>query len=107
MVSAVKARTGASSGGPACGRRPAVLGSDAMGAVVMVSPRAEPCTQYNHYKSERLSSVYSVRVSMDHRPEGPQAQGGAAFLLAQLGSHAARLFADRIAALDLTPPQAG
>ncbi|GAA4637235.1 hypothetical protein GCM10023196_090220 [Actinoallomurus vinaceus] len=44
---------------------------------------------------------------MDRRPGGPQAQGGAAFLLAQLGSHAARLFADRIAGLDLTPPQAG
>lgn len=35
------------------------------------------------------------------------AQGGAAFLLAQLGAHATRLFAARIAALDLTPPQAG
>ncbi len=34
-------------------------------------------------------------------------QGGVAFLLAQLGAHATRLFADRIAGLDLTPPQAG
>ncbi|MEU9498909.1 MarR family winged helix-turn-helix transcriptional regulator [Streptomyces sp. NPDC048196] len=34
-------------------------------------------------------------------------QGGAAFLLAQLGAHAAGLFAERIAGLDLTPPQAG
>ncbi|MFJ4920987.1 MarR family winged helix-turn-helix transcriptional regulator [Streptomyces sp. NPDC088725] len=34
-------------------------------------------------------------------------QGGAAFLLAQLGAHATKLFADRIAGLDLTPPQAG
>ncbi|RMI47757.1 MarR family transcriptional regulator [Actinomadura harenae] len=32
---------------------------------------------------------------------------GVAFLLAQLGSHAAGLFAERVAALDLTPPQAG
>lgn len=32
---------------------------------------------------------------------------GAAFLLAQLGAHAARRFADRVAELDLTPPQAG
>ncbi|MEV5570458.1 MarR family winged helix-turn-helix transcriptional regulator [Spirillospora sp. NPDC052269] len=32
---------------------------------------------------------------------------GVAFLLAQLGSHAAALFAERIKALDLTPPQAG
>lgn len=33
--------------------------------------------------------------------------GGIAFLLAQLGAHAAERFADRIAGLDLTPPQAG
>jgi DNA-binding MarR family transcriptional regulator len=33
--------------------------------------------------------------------------GGVAFLLAQLGHHAAERFSERIAALDLTPPQAG
>ena len=33
--------------------------------------------------------------------------GGVAFLLAQLGAHAAALFAERIRPLDLTPPQAG
>ena len=33
--------------------------------------------------------------------------GGGAFLLAQLGHHAAERFTERIAALDLTPPQAG
>lgn len=33
--------------------------------------------------------------------------GGVAFLLAQLGQHATVLFAERIAALDLNPPQAG
>jgi DNA-binding MarR family transcriptional regulator len=33
--------------------------------------------------------------------------GGAAFLLAQLGAHAAAAFAQRVAELDLTPPQAG
>jgi DNA-binding MarR family transcriptional regulator len=32
---------------------------------------------------------------------------GAAFLLTQLGTHAARRFADRVSAADLTPPQAG
>lgn len=32
---------------------------------------------------------------------------GAAFLLTQLGTHAARRFGERVAALDLTPPQAG
>ena len=37
-----------------------------------------------------------------HRP-----QDGAAFLLAQLGAHAAGRFAELIARLDLTPPQAG
>jgi DNA-binding MarR family transcriptional regulator len=34
-------------------------------------------------------------------------EGGTAFLLAQLGSHAARRFTERVAALDLTLPQAG
>lgn len=33
--------------------------------------------------------------------------GGAAFLLTQLGTHAAQAFAERVAELDLTPPQAG
>jgi DNA-binding MarR family transcriptional regulator len=37
----------------------------------------------------------------DRRPTG------AAFLLTQLGTHAARRFGERVAALDLTPPQAG
>ncbi|TWF73525.1 MarR family winged helix-turn-helix transcriptional regulator [Kitasatospora viridis] len=43
-------------------------------------------------------------------PQGaprPAKHGGVAFLLAQLGAHATELFAQRIAALDLTPPQAG
>lgn len=39
--------------------------------------------------------------------ENPAGAGGAAFLLAQLGAHATRQFADRVAQLDLTPPQAG
>lgn len=34
-------------------------------------------------------------------------RGGVAFLLAQLGAHAAEKFSERIASLDLTPPQAG
>lgn len=37
-------------------------------------------------------------------PTGPR---GPAFLLAQLGSHATARFAERIAALDLTPPLVG
>jgi DNA-binding MarR family transcriptional regulator len=41
-------------------------------------------------------------------PDGdPQRDGGVAFLLAQLGAHAAALFAERIRPLELTPPQAG
>jgi DNA-binding MarR family transcriptional regulator len=38
---------------------------------------------------------------------GSGGREGVAFLLAQLGQHAAALFAERIAALDLTPPHAG
>jgi DNA-binding MarR family transcriptional regulator len=37
----------------------------------------------------------------------PTRDGGVAFLLAQLGAHAAAAFAERIQPLDLTPPQAG
>jgi DNA-binding MarR family transcriptional regulator len=33
--------------------------------------------------------------------------GGGAFLLAQLGAHAARRFAERIASISVTPPEAG
>jgi DNA-binding MarR family transcriptional regulator len=38
-------------------------------------------------------------------PQAPEA--GAAFLLTQLGAHAAARFTERIAELDLTPPQTG
>ncbi len=40
-------------------------------------------------------------------PSGRRGGGGIAFLLAQIGAHAAQRFAERIAGLDLTPPQAG
>ena len=42
---------------------------------------------------------------MSSAPDGQR--GGVAFLLAQLGHHAAERFGERIAALDLTPPHAG
>ena len=47
---------------------------------------------------------------MTSRPpddQGQASQGGVAFLLAQLGAHAAAAFAERIRPLELTPPQAG
>jgi DNA-binding MarR family transcriptional regulator len=37
----------------------------------------------------------------------PPAGGSTAFLLAQIGAHAARRFAERVAEVELTPPQAG
>jgi DNA-binding MarR family transcriptional regulator len=40
-------------------------------------------------------------------PHGSPSQLGAAFLLAQIGSHAAAQFAERLAALKFSPPQAG
>src|SRR5213593_1457431 len=46
-------------------------------------------------------------VTMTEGPPGRRHGGGIAFLLAQIGAHAAQRFAERIAALDLTPPQAG
>ena len=46
---------------------------------------------------------YGVAVTSDGSEHG----GGIAFLLAQIGHHAAEKFAERIATIDLTPPQAG
>ncbi|WP_433476878.1 MarR family winged helix-turn-helix transcriptional regulator [Spirillospora sp. CA-142024] len=46
-------------------------------------------------------------MSMNREGDGPAIPVGVAFLLAQLGAHAAGRFAERIAELDLTPPQAG
>jgi DNA-binding MarR family transcriptional regulator len=37
----------------------------------------------------------------------PARHGGVAFLLAQLGAHAAAAFAERVRRVELTPPQAG
>lgn len=46
----------------------------------------------------------SVEAGGTSRLAGP---GGTAFLIAQLGAHAAQRFAERLDELDLTPPQAG
>jgi hypothetical protein len=46
-------------------------------------------------------------MSMNREDGGSRPPGGAAFLLAQLGAHAAARFGERIAGLDLTPAQAG
>ncbi len=43
----------------------------------------------------------SSTAASDDRPDG------VAFLLAQLGHHAATLFAEQVATIDLTPPRAG
>ena len=44
---------------------------------------------------------------MDDAPQPPGPGPGSAFLLAQIGAHAAMCFAGRIGELDLTPPQTG
>ncbi|MGH3439567.1 MAG: MarR family winged helix-turn-helix transcriptional regulator [Sciscionella sp.] len=46
-----------------------------------------------------------ARKPGNSKPE--QGSGSSAFLLAQVGAHAASRFAERLAELDLTPPQAG
>jgi len=48
--------------------------------------------------------MYDVDVSS---ASGSEHVDGVAFLLAQLGHHAAALFAEQIATIDLTPPHAG
>ncbi|MFJ6215943.1 MarR family winged helix-turn-helix transcriptional regulator [Streptomyces sp. NPDC092296] len=47
-----------------------------------------------------------MSVNAEHATPEPHT-GGAAFLLAQLGAHAAGLFAERASAIGLTPAQAG
>ncbi|TDD84064.1 MarR family transcriptional regulator [Actinomadura darangshiensis] len=46
-------------------------------------------------------------MDMNEEEGRPAIPVGVAFLLAQLGAHGAARFAERIAELDLTPPQAG
>ncbi|MGC0417775.1 MarR family winged helix-turn-helix transcriptional regulator [Embleya sp. AB8] len=50
-------------------------------------------------------------MGINHEQEQPRPPGqprpGAAFLMTQIGTHAANLFAQALAPLDLTPPQAG
>jgi DNA-binding MarR family transcriptional regulator len=49
-----------------------------------------------------------LTISNDDAPKhAGQPSAGPAFLLAQLGAHAARKFAERIAVLELSPPHAG
>lgn len=50
-----------------------------------------------------MASTRGEPTGPDHGPRSP----GPAFLLTQLGSHAASRFAARITELDLTPPQTG
>jgi len=52
-----------------------------------------------------MSTVY--RSTVQDRDESARWRGPPAFLLAQVGAHAAAQFAQRIAPLGITPPQAG
>lgn len=48
-----------------------------------------------------------TRVHRTEPPSSPHAVDSAAFLLAQVGAHAAARFGERLGALDLSPPHAG
>jgi len=54
-----------------------------------------------------MSTAYLPSVRDHDESSSPRWHGPPAFLLAQIGAHAAAQFAERIASLDLTPPQAG
>jgi DNA-binding MarR family transcriptional regulator len=54
-----------------------------------------------------LLFVYYAGMDTNREPGAQRPPGGVGFLLAQVGAHAAAHFADGIAQLDLTPPQAG
>jgi DNA-binding MarR family transcriptional regulator len=49
----------------------------------------------------------STNRTVDERATGPRGASSPAFLLAQVGAHAAARFADRLSVLDLTPSHAG
>ena len=53
------------------------------------------------------SRRFTRRIIRQRYDEAVSSADGVAFLLAQLGHHAATLFAEQVAALELTPPQAG
>jgi DNA-binding MarR family transcriptional regulator len=57
-----------------------------------------------NYCVSQAISLSCLQSFMNSRPQRPT---GAAFLLAQLGAHAAGLFAQRIAPLGITPAHAG
>src|SRR5262245_13703773 len=65
------------------------------------------CVSDNGSTGRRLSSVYHACMSTTRGNHPPPPPPSAAFLLAQLGAHAAQQFAHRITDLDLTPAQAG
>jgi hypothetical protein len=48
-----------------------------------------------------------VAVAVETHLQGPRGAASPAFLLAQVGAHAAMKFAERLAAFDLTPSHAG
>jgi DNA-binding MarR family transcriptional regulator len=73
----------------------------------MASPRLDNHSSFQIVlATKRFVNCYGLRVnaSAQHRDQdGP----GSAFLLAILGAYAAGRFAERIAIIDLTPPQTG
>ncbi len=54
----------------------------------------------NDYLESTVRALYGLPVALKNPP-------GSAFLLAAVGAHAAARFAERVSALDLTPPQVG
>jgi DNA-binding MarR family transcriptional regulator len=63
----------------------------------------------NDFQVLRSSTMAGRQSSRDARPEDPgrRERGSAAFLIAQVGAHAAAKFAERLGPLGLTPAHAG
>jgi DNA-binding MarR family transcriptional regulator len=60
------------------------------------------------YRERFGDAIISLMAKSNHPGPGPRRRsGGGAFLLAQLGAHAARRFAERIAPIPLALPEAG
>src|SRR6185437_4216470 len=98
-TSAIRVRTpydraGTSRGGPPCGGLVVLLRTSFIFVTILVE--------------EQSVNGYCYAVTGDRTaPDGDVPVAGSAFLLTQIGTHAAEEFAARVAGLDLTPPQAG
>jgi DNA-binding MarR family transcriptional regulator len=75
----------------------------------MIEEQVRLINYVNRLYNKRFEYAIIIFMAESKNPDPASRRrcGGGAFLLAQLGAHAARRFAERIAIIPMTPPQAG